>query len=57
MIPLRLLEDILVLLLDFITELHVAELEKCMQGAVDTDAAPLGRLGQHRKYDKTYNRR
>ena len=49
MIPLRLLEDMLVLLLGFITELQVAELEKCVHGAVDTNAAPLRILGRHDK--------
>ena len=48
MIPLRLLEDIDVLL-GFITELQVAELEKCVHGAVDTNAAPLRILGRHDK--------
>ncbi len=47
MIPFRLLEGILVALLDLVSLLQPAILEKRMDGAVEANAAPLRGLGHH----------
>ena len=47
MIPFRLLEAILVALLDLVSLLQLAIQVKRVDGAVDTYAAPLGGLGYY----------
>ena len=47
MIPFRLLEGILVLLLDLVSLLHLAIQVKREDGAVETYATPLGGLGYY----------
>ena len=47
MIPFRLLEGILVALLDLVSLLQLAIQVKRVDGAVDTYAAPLGGLGYY----------
>ena len=49
MIPFRLLEAILVALLDVVRLLQLAILEKRVDGAVEANAAPLHDLGHHDK--------